>query len=72
MSMEIKRDPKDCKFLYLKLVTYEIRNGRFDTDVLAYNEEGELIATARHVSLVKGPAKKNEEWERALAKVLKL
>ena len=68
MSLEIKRDPKGCKYIFLKLVTYEIRNGRFDTDVFAYDEKGGLVALARHVSLFLEPIGKSEE----LGKILKL
>jgi hypothetical protein len=52
----------------LKLGAYEIRNGRFDTDVFAYDEKGGLVALARHASLVLELKGKSEE----LGKVLKL
>jgi hypothetical protein len=52
MMTEVKRDPKGCKWLFLRIQAYEIRNGRFDTNVTVLNEEGELIALGRHVSIV--------------------
>jgi hypothetical protein len=32
--------------------TFEIRNGRFDTLVTVMDEEGELVALGKHVSVV--------------------
>ena len=72
MSLDIKRDPKGSKHIFLRLVTYTVRNGRFDTNVFAYDEEGELVALARHVSLVREPKERREEYERELGKLLKL
>jgi hypothetical protein len=51
MVTEIKKDPSGCKWLFVRLETYEIRNGRYDTNVTVVNEECELIALGKHVSL---------------------
>lgn len=59
MTTEIKRDPIGCKWLFLRIQSYEIRNGRFDTSVTVLNEAGELIALSKHVSLAL--ARKTEE-----------
>ena len=32
--------------------SHEIRNGRFDENVTVLNEEGELIALSKHVTMV--------------------
>jgi acyl-CoA thioesterase len=72
MSLEIMRDPKEEKYIFLKLQVHEIRNGRYDTDVFAYNEEGQLVALARHVNVIQEPKRKSEEYERELGRVLKL
>jgi len=52
MVTEVKRDPKGCKWLYVQIQAKEVRNGRFDTNVMVANEEGEIIALSKHVSLV--------------------
>ena len=52
MTTEIKKDPKGAKWLFLKLVTRKISNGRFDTDCYLVDEEGDLVALSKHVSLV--------------------
>ena len=52
MAAEIKKDPKGAKFLLLKLVCRKISNGRFDTDVYVLDEEGDLLASCKHVCLI--------------------
>jgi archaeosine-15-forming tRNA-guanine transglycosylase len=52
MSSEIKKDPKGTKWLFMKITAHEIKNGRFDTDVYVVDEEGELVALSKHVSLI--------------------
>jgi hypothetical protein len=51
MVTEIKKDPKDSKWLFMKVRAHEIKNGRFDTEVTIVDEGGELVALSRHVSL---------------------
>jgi len=63
ISTEIKRDPKNCKWLFLRVESQEIRNGRFDENVTVLNDEGELIALSKHVSLVSA-RKSAEEMKR--------
>ena len=52
MVTEIKKDPKDSKWLFMKVRAHQIKNGRFDTEVTIVDEDGELVALSRHVSLV--------------------
>ena len=52
MATEIKKDPKGAKWLFMRIETHEIRNGRFDTNVVILDEKGELVALSNHVSLV--------------------
>lgn len=52
MVTEIKKDPKDSKWLFMKMRAHEIKNGRFDTEVTVVDEVGDLVALSRHVSLV--------------------
>jgi acyl-CoA thioesterase len=51
MATEIKKDPRDSKWLFLQIKTHSIKSGRFDTDVTVVDEEGELVALSKHVSL---------------------
>ena len=50
--MEIKRDPKGKQWLFLRLVTRKISNGRFDTSCYLVDEDGDLVALCNHVSLI--------------------
>ena len=54
MSLEIKRQlpPQGVKWLYVKVIPMEIRNGRFDTNVYIYNEDMQLVAKSHQVSLI--------------------
>jgi archaeosine-15-forming tRNA-guanine transglycosylase len=51
MTTEIKKDPKESKWLFMKVRAHVIKNGRFDTEVIVVDEGGELVALSRHVSL---------------------
>ena len=53
MSMEIKRDPKCAEWLFVRIKTDGLLNGRYTSDVTVLNEEGELVAIARIMGLVK-------------------
>lgn len=61
---EIKRDPKGCEWLFLRIQASEIRNGRYDTNVTVVNEGGELVALSKHVSLVYSNGKSAEDMLR--------
>jgi acyl-CoA thioesterase FadM len=52
MVTEIKKDPSGSKWLFMRVRTHEIKNGRFDTEVTIVDEGGELVCLSRHVSLV--------------------
>jgi hypothetical protein len=52
MSMEIKRDPKCAEWLFVRIKTDGLLNGRYTSDVTVLNEEGELVAIARIMGLV--------------------
>jgi hypothetical protein len=54
ITTEIKNDPKGAKWLFMRIETHEIRNGRFDTNVVVVDENGDLIALSKHVSLALG------------------
>ncbi|RAO73554.1 uncharacterized protein BHQ10_009566 [Talaromyces amestolkiae] len=52
MSVEIKKDPKDAEWLFLEIVCHKIQNGRYDTDVRVMDENGDLVALSKHVSVM--------------------
>ena len=56
MSLEVKKGLADGKpgweWLFLRLESHQIRNGRMDIDVVVLDEEGELVALSRHVALI--------------------
>ncbi|KAE8444281.1 hypothetical protein EG329_000688 [Mollisiaceae sp. DMI_Dod_QoI] len=51
LTTEIKSDPKGKKWLYLRARAGTIKNGRFDTLVWVLDEERELMAIAKHVTV---------------------
>lgn len=52
MSIEIKKDPKNAEWLFTEIVCHKIHNGRWDTDVRVLDEQGELVALSKHVSVM--------------------
>lgn len=67
VSLEIKKDLSGQKWLFQRCRALKIENGRFDTLVYICDEEGDLVAVAKHVSLIvegKLLAEKPEEVER--------
>jgi hypothetical protein len=52
ISIEVKKDPKDSKWLFSRVRSNQISNGRFDTDVCIVDEGGDLVALSRHVSVI--------------------
>lgn len=51
LNLDVKKAlPKEgVKFLFSRLQTKSIRNGRYDLEVLIYDEGGELVALSHHV-----------------------
>ncbi|RFU29755.1 hypothetical protein B7463_g6565, partial [Scytalidium lignicola] len=54
MSVEIKKDPARAKWLFMKITSNQIKNGRFDQEVQVVNENGDLIALSKHVCISVG------------------
>jgi len=52
MTTEIKKDPKGLKWVFMRARSLKIENGRFDTLVYICDEQGDLLAFAKHVSLI--------------------
>jgi acyl-CoA thioesterase len=49
--MEIKRDPRFADWLFVRIKTDGLLNGRYASDITVFNEEGELVAVARIMGL---------------------
>ena len=49
---EVKKDPRDSKWLFMRIRCLQVRNGRFDTEVTVVDEGGDLVCLSKHVSLV--------------------
>jgi acyl-coenzyme A thioesterase PaaI-like protein len=49
LSIEVKKDPMDAKWLFLQIRSHQIKNGRFDQEVRVLDERAELVALSKHV-----------------------
>lgn len=54
LNLDIKKAlPKDgVEFLFVRVRTKQIRNGRYDLEVIILDEEGDMVALSHHVSMV--------------------
>ncbi|KAH8799704.1 thioesterase-like superfamily-domain-containing protein [Xylogone sp. PMI_703] len=50
ISIEVKKDPGNAAWLFVEVVSNQIKNGRFDQEVHVFDEEGDLVALSKHVS----------------------
>ncbi len=51
MSLEVKKDPKGAEWLFTRIEMSRVEKGRMTLDVTVLNEEGEIVAIARLMSL---------------------
>ena len=50
LNLEVKKDlGEGVKFLFSRLQTKSIKNGRYDLEVMIYDETGDLVALSHHV-----------------------
>ncbi|KAL2060595.1 hypothetical protein VTL71DRAFT_9236 [Oculimacula yallundae] len=52
LTLDIKKDPKGLKWVFMRAKALKIENGRFDTCIYVYDKEGDLLAFAKHLSLI--------------------
>jgi hypothetical protein len=52
LSLEIKKDPKGAKWLYMRSCPRDIVNGRYSIDVQFFDEVGDLIAYSSQICLM--------------------
>jgi hypothetical protein len=48
-TIEVKKDPKHAEWLFMKIRSHQIANGRYDQWVEVVDESGDLVALAKHV-----------------------
>ena len=53
MSLDVKKapPPEGWEWLFMRIEMHQVKDGRFDYDVVILDEEGELVATSRHANL---------------------
>lgn len=56
LNLEIKKALPDEgeEWLFMRVLTRQIKNGRLDLEVLVYDKSGDLVAVSSHVNLVLG------------------
>jgi hypothetical protein len=54
-GLEVKKAPpteKGWEWLFLRIETMQVKNGRFDLDVVILDEDGDLVALSKHTALI--------------------
>ena len=59
LSIEVKKDPGQAAWLFIKVISHQIANGRFDQEVHVLDEVGDWIALSKHVSTAVELKKRN-------------
>jgi hypothetical protein len=57
-GLEVKKTPPTpwgWKWLFLKVETYVVKNGRFDLNVKMFDEQHELVALGNHTAMIVDP-----------------
>jgi acyl-CoA thioesterase len=52
MTTEIRRDPKGAEWLFVRIQSQKVENGRYSVDITILDEEGELVAVSRNMGLM--------------------
>ena len=63
IAIDIRRDPKGEKWLLMRSVMHEARNGRSDNDMKIINQKGEMVAIV-HQGNIAIPISKRSKKER--------
>jgi len=51
MSLEVKKDPNDAEWLCIRIEMSRVEKGRCTLNMTVFNEEGDVVAFARMMSL---------------------
>jgi N-methylhydantoinase B/oxoprolinase/acetone carboxylase alpha subunit len=56
LNLEVKKalPEEGVEWLQLRIQSKQIKNGRFDLEVLILDQEGDLVALSNHVNLILG------------------
>ena len=52
ITTEIKKDPKESQWLFSRIKSHQIKDGRFDMEVTIVDESGDLVCLSRQTSLI--------------------
>jgi acyl-CoA thioesterase len=52
MTTGIRRDPKGAEWLFVRIQSQKVENGRYSVDITILDEEGELVAVSRNMGLM--------------------
>ena len=54
LNLDVKKllPEEGVELLFVRVQAKVVRNGRFDLDVSVWDEDGEMVATSQHASLV--------------------
>jgi len=55
MSVEIKKDPTGAEWLFTRIEMRMVEKGRYSIDVSVFDEDGEVVALGRLMSLLIAP-----------------
>lgn len=61
IAIDIRRDPKGEKWLLMRSVMHEARNGRSDNDIKIINGNGELVAIVHQVNIAIPTSKRSKK-----------
>ncbi len=60
IAIDIRRDPRGEKWLMLRSVMNEARNGRSDNDIKVVNEKGEIVAIVHQLNIAIPTSKRSK------------
>jgi len=61
IAIDIRRDPMGAKWLLMRSVMHEARNGRSDNDIKVINEKGEIVAIVHQVNITIPTSKRSRK-----------
>jgi acyl-CoA thioesterase len=61
IAIDIRRDPKGEKWLLMRSVMYEARNGRSDNDIKITNQKGKIVVIVHQVNIAIPTSKRSKK-----------
>lgn len=71
LNLDIKKSLPDegVEWLFARVDTKQIKNGRMDIDLVILDEQGDIVALSSHVALAVGSARNTTERKKAESKL---